>query len=123
MAEQRHYTREEANVLLPEVRRRLEHLQEAADAMEKVNQRLQKASESNGSRRTGAESNRAAEALAGLLSWFEERGIIVRDIAQGLIDFPSIRDGEEILLCWKQPEAAVDFWHHPDSGFAGRQPL
>ena len=42
---------------------------------------------------------------------------------RGLVDFPSIRDGEEIYLCWKLDEQRVAWWHEPDAGFAGRQPL
>jgi hypothetical protein len=49
--------------------------------------------------------------------------IVVRDIARGLIDFPSLRDGEEVYLCWLLDEDEIRFWHEPDAGFAGRRPL
>lgn len=123
MAEGLKYTRDQANQLLPELRERLGRLQDAYRVMQQLTERLKKASESNGSQRAGGELDRAAAHVAELLGWFEERNVIVRDIPQGLIDFPSERNGEQILLCWKPPEPAVDFWHYPEAGFAGRQPL
>jgi hypothetical protein len=47
----------------------------------------------------------------------------VRDIEQGLIDFPGLREGRRIYLCWRLGEHAVDFWHDRETGFAGRQPF
>ena len=49
--------------------------------------------------------------------------IVVRDLDRGLVDFPSLRDGEEVYLCWLVGEPAVSHWHSVDSGFAGRRPL
>ena len=53
----------------------------------------------------------------------EAMDIVLRDADRGLVDFPSIRDGEEIYLCWQAGEPRVAGWHEPDAGFAGRQPL
>lgn len=52
-----------------------------------------------------------------------DRGIIVRTVDTGLVDFPSQRDGREIYLCWIRGEERIDFWHETDRGFAHRQPL
>ena len=49
--------------------------------------------------------------------------IIIRDLQRGLIDFPALRDGREVYLCWLYGEERIDFWHEFDTGFAGRQPL
>ncbi len=50
--------------------------------------------------------------------------IVLRDVSRGLIDFPAVRDGEEVYLCWLvDDEEAIGFWHEPDAGFAGRRPL
>jgi hypothetical protein len=49
--------------------------------------------------------------------------VVLRDPRRGLIDFPSLRDGEEIYLCWMSGEETVAWWHLPDAGFAGRRPL
>ena len=50
-------------------------------------------------------------------------GITLRDIEQGLVDFPALVSGRQVWLCWQRGEASVDWWHDLDSGFAGRRPL
>jgi Uncharacterized conserved protein (DUF2203) len=57
------------------------------------------------------------------LGELEAVDVILRDVDRGLIDFPAIRDGEEIYLCWLLDEDEIGFWHEPDTGFAGRRPL
>ena len=52
-----------------------------------------------------------------------DRGIIVRDVTNGLVDFPSQRDGREIFLCWIGGEDRIEFWHETDQGFRNRKPL
>ena len=51
------------------------------------------------------------------------RGVIVRDMERGLVDFPSLRDGLEVHLCWVKGEEKVGYWHETDVGFSSRQPL
>ena len=51
------------------------------------------------------------------------RGAIVKDLDEGLVDFPARREGEEILLCWRLGEDDVAFWHGLEEGFAGRRPI
>jgi hypothetical protein len=53
----------------------------------------------------------------------EDRGIIVRDVRRGLVDFPAMLQGRQVFLCWLRGERRVTHFHDPDSGFAGRQPL
>ncbi len=50
-------------------------------------------------------------------------GVQVKDLDLGLVDFPALRADEEILLCWRVGEDAVEFWHGLDEGYAGRKPL
>ena len=50
-------------------------------------------------------------------------GVALKDIEQGLVDFPAERDGRIVFLCWKQGEDEIRFWHELDTGFAGRKPL
>lgn len=52
-----------------------------------------------------------------------DRGIIVRDVATGLVDFPSQREGREVYLCWIGGEDQIDFWHETNQGFAHRERL
>jgi hypothetical protein len=48
-------------------------------------------------------------------------GVQVKDADSGLLDFPAVRDGEPVLLCWQVGEPAVEWWHGPEDGFAGRR--
>ena len=50
-------------------------------------------------------------------------GIVLRDPESGLVDFPSLRQGQEVFLCWRVGEDQVGYWHGPEAGFSGRQPL
>jgi hypothetical protein len=66
--------------------------------------------------RLAAEFQRCFDALADL-------GVEVRDVDTGLLDFPSLREGETVLLCWQPGEPAVAWWHGVEDGFAGRRPI
>jgi hypothetical protein len=63
------------------------------------------------------------EALADEIEQVRALGGEVKDIEQGLVDFPARRRGEDILLCWQLGEDEVAFWHGLEDGYAGRQPL
>lgn len=56
-----------------------------------------------------------------VLHRLQDMGIEVKDLTIGLIDFPALRDGRVIYLCWKYNEEKVQFWHEVEAGFAGRQ--
>lgn len=115
------YTRETANALLPEVRERLERLREASGAL--AEHRITARAPTNGGGTGAADWLQSSKVAAEELSWFAEAGIVLRDIAGGLLDFPGRREGREIYLCWRRGEEAVAYWHDTDTGFAGRQPL
>ena len=53
----------------------------------------------------------------------QELGLLVKDLDDGLVDFPALRGDEEVLLCWRLGEEEVAFWHSLEDGFAGRKPL
>ncbi len=53
----------------------------------------------------------------------QETGCVVKDLDEGLVDFPSLLDGREVYLCWKLGEQRIGYWHGIDEGFAGRKPL
>lgn len=57
------------------------------------------------------------------VAWLDERGIVLRDIPSGLIDFPAMVSGREAWLCWRLGEDRVGWWHGTDEGFDGRRPL
>jgi hypothetical protein len=56
-------------------------------------------------------------------AWLDERDIVLRDIATGLLDFPALAAGRPVWLCWRLGEDRVGYWHGTDEGFAGRKPL
>ena len=53
----------------------------------------------------------------------ENTGVVVKQLDQGLLDFPAKRFDQEIWLCWKEGETEVKFWHEKDTGFMGRKPI
>lgn len=61
--------------------------------------------------------------MAAGVARIEAMGITLRDIPDGLIDFPALVNGRQVWLCWKRGEPEVGFWHDLGSGFSGRQPL
>jgi hypothetical protein len=70
-----------------------------------------------------AELERAASALARCIEEIQAAGVLVKDLDRGLLDFPALRDGEEVLLCWQVGEDEIEYWHGVDEGFTGRKPL
>ena len=125
------WTEEEARAYLPRLRHLLAVLRRAADLALRVR--------SNGhgslpppspSGATGPEAEESDEDLpAGIgpeaaLAELDERGIVLRDVERGLVDFPSRHpDGRVVLLCWQSGEDDLGWWHLPEDGFAGRRPL
>jgi hypothetical protein len=63
------------------------------------------------------------EALTDEIERIRSLGGEVKDLDLGLVDFPSTRNGEEILLCWKLGEKTLGYWHSIDGGFASRRPI
>ncbi len=68
-------------------------------------------------------AQKEGEALARCISRIQAAGVQVKDLDEGLLDFPARRGDEEVLLCWRVGEPEVAFWHGLDEGFAGRKPL
>ena len=129
----RYFTPAEANALLAEVRPAAEELVQHRRAMtEAAARRAQLVTRiagnggdfDPGEARADAELfEREAEAAARCVERLEAIGVLVKDLDSGLVDFPALHDGEEVLLCWRVGEDEVAFWHPVDDGFAGRRPL
>ncbi|HKH23109.1 MAG TPA: DUF2203 domain-containing protein [Solirubrobacterales bacterium] len=121
----RHYSPAEANAALATLRPLLERLQEARDQLtdEEAHEALSDASGGNGGGEHGVQVGEAFLEVRRILTALQEAGIVLRDIDRGLVDFPSTRDGREVYLCWELGEHEVAWWHDPDAGFGGREPL
>ena len=124
-AHERHYTVEQANAALPWVGDRLQQIRDALAVLEEPAQvgALERLDTISGGGYPGREAAAALLAVMRAATQLEALDIVLRDPRQGLVDFPSIRDGEEVYLCWRVDEQRVGWWHPPDAGFAGRQPL
>ena len=61
------------------------------------------------------------ERLNKLVHQIQSTGAILKDINTGLVDFPALRDGREVYLCWKYGEDRIAYWHPIGSGFTDRQ--
>ena len=64
-----------------------------------------------------------ADAALACVDKLEELGVVLKDLDRGLLDFPSEREGAEVLLCWHVGEESVASWHGLDEGYAGRKPI
>jgi hypothetical protein len=64
-----------------------------------------------------------SQRLRGYADELLELGVEPKSAVEGLVDFPSMRDGRLVYLCWKLGEPEVLFWHEWHAGFAGRRPL
>lgn len=122
---ERHYTVEEANAALPRVKELLEALRSARALLgdREAREALAEAAPGNGGGDPGRTVSRGFLALREAMLELQEREIVLRDVNRGLVDFPWLRDGQEVYLCWEEDEAEIGFWHGPDAGFAGRRPL
>ncbi len=69
------------------------------------------------------DEERLSATLAEAIDRIQALGVLVKDLDAGLLDFPSLREGEAVLLCWRVGEDAVRYWHGVDEGFAARKPV
>jgi hypothetical protein len=125
LVHERHFTREEANALLPQLTTLLTQLREAKDELTdtEAHEALSEAAPSNGGGDKGRRVGVAFLEVRRMLETVAQAGIVLRDIDRGLIDFPAMLDGREIYLCWELGEEEVDYWHELEGGYGGREPL
>jgi hypothetical protein len=125
MMHHRHYTVEEANRRLELVGGIVGRIRDARAQLveEGFDQSFTTLAELTGGAWPGAEHARAALEIALGFDRLEELDVVVRDLERGIIDFPSLLDGEEVYLCWLVGEPSVGHWHAVESGFGGRRPI
>jgi hypothetical protein len=122
---EKHYTSEEANALLPQIRNWLARLNRLREDLHHFEKRLSGLT-AQGNDIGGETVNNWIRALADMqeiLSEFQRREIFIKDLERGLLDFPAIVGGREVFLCWEQDEEQVEFWHDLETGFGGRERL
>ena len=121
---------EEANALLPRLVPMLEDLRAGESALDEARAALGRLTPTMRGNGHGAEAaalerrlHELADELAEGIRRIAAMGVEVKDLDHGLIDFPSLREGRIVYLCWRLGEGPLAFWHELDAGFAGRQPL
>ena len=122
------FTIQEANALLPSVRTIVEKIQQAHRNVSRYADEAKLAAEAadkgGGGVSSGVAYAKALTELTGSLAELETLGVQLKDFERGLVDFPSLRDGRVVLLCWQMGEGdELEWWHDVDAGFAGRTPL
>ncbi len=121
----KHYTREEARELLPEIQKWLGQLVGLRDKIATDDQEVSRML-GLGDDLGGPMVNRYLKGIADIKDVFKnflEREIQVKDLDRGLIDFPAFIGGKEVFLCWEKGEEDIEFWHDIDAGYAGRERL
>lgn len=127
------FTLEEANAVLPQIKKELEALQKVKLEIDEKYRDLQlkksssqqtAASETNDPHFTlEAELDFLMFLAEGHIDQIHQSGAQLKDIDRGLLDFPSLLDGQVVLLCWKQGEEVIEHWHSTWEGFAGRKKI
>ena len=130
----RYFQLEEAIRLLPWLREQFAAVTRCREQIAELDQQiddLSRHSQRNGASDIGSiirekrlEVRQLSRELQAAVTAIQRRGVIVRDFARGLVDFPSRRDdGQDLLLCWLVEEETIGYWHPTDTGFGDRQPL
>jgi hypothetical protein len=120
------FTVEEANALLPDLRRLLANIRRERAVLQRLEAEVKRASEraaEGGGSVFGSQYATALNRVMQEVQMVVGLGIEIKDFDRGLCDFPHLREGRVVLLCWQDGEERIAWWHEPDGGFAGRQPL
>ncbi|MHB8681144.1 MAG: DUF2203 domain-containing protein [Acidimicrobiales bacterium] len=129
------WTADEARAYLPRLRQLLAIIQSAADLADRARTNGHGSvagaarSPESPARSKGDASTSSPTTDLGLepheaLAEIEARGIVLRDLERGLVDFPCTHEsGRVVLLCWQLGEDDLEWWHLPEDGFAGRRRL
>ena len=121
----KHYTLDEARALLPRVRQWLADLEACQLRLQTQDERVA-ALLKPGCDAGGEPVHQLIKTLAQcqqILQEFRRRQIQVKDLRRGLLDFPALREGREVFLCWEKDEEDIEFWHELETGYGGRERL
>ena len=132
MNPEQYFSLEEANRLLPWLKDKLENIYSLASDVTPDPESGHLAAEiyTNGTSKAmenvsgvQKEKEKAEKDIENILTEVRKKGIILRNIENGLSDFPAFRDGEEIFLCWTVEEPSILYWHYRHEGYSGRKPI
>ena len=124
--EDRIFTLAEALGLLPQLRSVVEDASVVWRRMKELNPEIQKVRDKiplDGFSPHGVEYVEAVSKLLFLLHQIKDMGVVLKDIEKGLCDFPYVKHGKIVYLCWHLGEDSIGYWHEVETGFAGREPL
>jgi hypothetical protein len=122
----RYFTLQEANQALTVIRPLVDEIQAIRQeilARQPEVWPVVERSAGNGGSQAASEMIKEFERLDVLVHQIQEAGALFKDINLGLLDFPALKDGREVYLCWKYGEEDIAFWHEIEEGYAGRQPI
>jgi hypothetical protein len=122
----RYFTLKEANATLVTIKPLIEEIlairQKILDRRPEVWQVVERAA-GNGGNLAASKLVVEFERLDALIHQIHDTGALLKDLSLGLLDFPSLKQGREIYLCWKHGEEEIAYWHEVNAGYAGRQPI
>ena len=124
--DERIFTLAEAQGLLPRLRTLLSDISESWEHVRTLNPDVQKARDKaqfDGYSKSGVEYVESVSHLMFLIHQVKDMGVILKDADKGLCDFPYLRQGRVVYLCWQLGEEQIQYWHDIETGFAGREPL
>jgi hypothetical protein len=120
------FTLDEANAYVPQLLDLVPKIQKLSVSLNNDFSDIKNARDKakwNGGSDQGVDYLNAVLKYNDLMRKIEEMGCEVKGIHEGLIDFPSLREGREVYLCWRMPEKKILFWHDLNAGFSGRKPI
>jgi len=122
----RYFTLQEANEVLNAIRPLLDEIQtirkEILARKPEIWPVVERAA-GNGGSQSASKLVREFERLDVFVHQVQDTGVLFKDINAGLLDFPALKDGREVYLCWQYGEDDIAFWHEVEAGYAGRQPI
>ena len=120
------FTLSEANHLIPQLNARLVSVRQAKAVLARTKEDIRKASaqaQYGGGSTVGPLYISSLQQISTNLQAIHEMGVLVKDLEMGLCDFPHLRDGRVVFLCWKLGEQEIKWWHETSTGYKDRCPL
>lgn len=116
----------EANQLIPQLQSHLTTVRQRKGVLLRTQEEVRKASANaryGGGTAVGSHYVKSLQDISANLRAIHELGVVVKDIDLGLCDFPHVRDGRIVYLCWKLGEKEIRWWHELTTGYKDRCPL